>query len=123
MKKFFGLFAVIIAVAAVAFTTPSAKEIKKDSKRTDYYFRYKSTAPANGEATNTNWEEITQAVYDAPGCPGTRSGCKLLTTSVVVSGSVNVPMSVPTNTNTTGGITTIDPVASGAVIQVKNKTN
>lgn len=106
--------AVIIAVGAVAFTTPNGN-IKHNPKTLSYYFEF--TGTHGHEADETLWQEISLSDYNSLNCSGSNQGCKI-TTSAVVDGSLPFPereiSTVTVNSNSVPQ-TTMDN------IEVKNK--
>ncbi|HCN84939.1 MAG TPA: hypothetical protein DIT07_15180 [Sphingobacteriaceae bacterium] len=73
------IFAVIIAVGAVAFTTPK-RGTSHNPKALTYYFQF--TGSHGDEADVTKWQEISVNTYDGLSCDASHQGCKIASTSV-----------------------------------------
>jgi len=108
------VFALIIAVGAVAFTSPK-QGTKHNPKTLSYYFQF--TGPHGQEADETLWQEISLSDYNSLTCAGSNKGCKI-TTSAVVDPSQPFPdreiSSVTVNANSV-------PQPSMDNTEVKNK--
>lgn len=74
------IFAVIIVVGAVAFTSPKTGSAH-NPKTLSYYFEF--TGPHGQEADESLWEEISLTEYNSLNCSDFNKGCKITTNSVV----------------------------------------
>ena len=81
MKRYItGIFAVIIAISAVAFTIPNHKVIKHNPDMLSYYFKF---VGAHGdESVKSEWQEISLSAYNSLLCNASSEGCKIATNSV-----------------------------------------
>ena len=114
------VFAIAIGLV-LALATSAFKERPMD-KTTDpiYYFRFDGT---NGqEDQESQWNAISQSVYDLSSCNQTFRGCMLATTSVTGSGSNLHPAQVDVTTDQNNSANK-SPITSSQVIEVKNKVN
>mgnify|MGYP007024036458 CR=1 FL=1 len=98
MKKYFlGLFAIVLALGVVAFTTPNS------AKQTTSFFSYDPVTQGNNEDDEARWVNISQATYDALNCGITQvNGCKLKSTSTqIIGGQVKPALVNVTGVNKT----------------------
>ena len=74
-----GIIAIILAVSAVAFTTPPPAH-RFNPKTLTYYFEF--TGAHHDESDVSQWQEISLSSYNALPCNATSQGCKIATTAV-----------------------------------------
>lgn len=106
-KLMLPILAVIVGVAASAFTTMSQKHTAKNANRAEtYYFQFTGTIDQD-EGNRTQWDLLpSQTAYDLINCPQGDFGCKLVATDTVMINSEAHPKEVyvqsKTNIPTTG---------------------
>lgn len=94
MKRYFtGVFAVVIALAAVAFTKIPTKHTTHHGKLTDFYYQF--TGSHGQEATTSLWVQLSSlSDYNSFSCkPGNDAGCKIINTTNSGGHPTSVPLS------------------------------
>ncbi len=108
-SKFVAIGSLLVAVIAFAFTTPKAQHIVKANAQ-DFYYEF--IGSNDNAVTNINqWTAISAADYALPGCSKTERACRIKASAALTS----VPVS---NQGTYQ-----NPMVSGLVTEVKNRTN
>lgn len=100
----------ILLVAAGVFAMNTNQKSPVEKKFADRYYKFNSGADENQAQNISNWTEIDEDEYEASGCESLHRPCMIKSNAALTS--------VPTLQQT--GYK--DPVVSGAVTEVKNRS-